>query len=224
MCGRFSITAGLPDILDSFQVNKVAVHYEFRYNISPTQHVPVIVSRNGQRIMEKYRWGLFPYWAKDSINTDCESLTEKRAFRKMFSKNRCIIPSSGFYSWKRHGNKQQPVCIKLRDRNVFGMAGIYDVWKDPRGNEIRTFTIITSKANSLVAQYQERMPVILEDSYLDFWLDPGITDENFLQRILMPGQAERMTVHPVSPAVNDENNESPECVEEYYPDTVLVKN
>jgi putative SOS response-associated peptidase YedK len=117
----------------------------------------------------------------------------------------------------------QPFRIVMKNRAVFGMAGFYDIWQDPRGDEFRTCTIFTTKPNRLLSDLVDRMPVILSEEAMDTWLNPRVTDREVLHALLQPLEAEMMAVYPVSPSVNDIGNETPECVEEWDARLPLVK-
>lgn len=146
-------------------------------NISPGQWVPAVADPVTKNI-ELYKWGLIPGWAKDPkigykmFNARSETLMEKPSFRVAFARRRCLIPADGFYEWRMDGNQKYPYLFTLKERRPFTFAGLWEVWKDPEGKEIKSCTIITTEPNSLLAEYHNRMPVILTDSNRWQWLEP----------------------------------------------------
>src|SRR5512138_124256 len=149
-----------------------------RFNIAPTQDVPIIIRRSPNQLV-MMRWGLIPFWAKDEkigsklINARAESVAERPAFRTSMKDKRCLVPTTGFYEWKDTAKGKQPYLAKRKDETLFAMAGLYDRWKDHSGNEVLSFTIITTAANDLMAEIHDRMPVVLSRGDEELWLTPG---------------------------------------------------
>lgn len=217
MCERFSLTTDMPELAREFRIDKVLTFYKPRYNVAPRQSVQVIVAEGRERWLDEFRWGLVPFWAKDAVNADSLMLEEKRAFKRIFTKNRCIIPCDGYYLWQTNadGKTKQPMRIVMNHRRAFGMAGLYDVWRSPSdGSELRTVTVLTTAPNRLVAPMSDRMPVILDAEGIDTWLDLSMKDRNRLRFLLRPLPSEQMRAYPVSQKVNDTAHEEPECIEE----------
>ncbi|MGG3278971.1 SOS response-associated peptidase [Paenibacillus solani] len=221
MCGRFTLTSEVSDVIETFDVSKVDYEYQPRYNIAPSQTIAVIKEHSGRRILEGYRWGLVPFWAKDikigykMINARAETIQSKPAFRHLISRNRIIIPSDGFYEWKREGkDKKQPYRFQIKSKGVYGFAGLYDEWTDPDGEKLRSCTIITTQPNDLVANVHDRMPVILDNKAIDIWLDPEVEDKEKLQKLLTPFPAASMLSYPVSAAVGNVKNTGSELIDE----------
>src|SRR5664279_313889 len=149
-----------------------------RYNIAPTQYVPVITNEQ-PKTLSLYRWGLIPSWAKEEaignkmINARADGIAEKPSFRSAFKRRRCLVPASGFYEWRKgDGKTKTPMYIHLKDQDLFAMAGLWEVWHNSNGDEIRTFTIITTDANDFMMPVHNRMPVILHKRDYEQWLDP----------------------------------------------------
>lgn len=170
MCGRFTLTSEVSEVVDTFDVSKVDYEYQPRYNIAPSQTIAVIIDNGGKRILEGYRWGLVPFWAKDikigykMINARAETIQSKPAFKHLNARKRIIIPSDSFYEWKREGkDKKQPHRFQIKSKGVYGFAGLYDEWTDPDGEKLRSCTIITTNPNDLVVNVHDRMPVILDN-------------------------------------------------------------
>ena len=221
MCGRFSNDAKPEQIEAEFKIGKLNPKlFAPRYNIAPTQMIPVVLEQSGERIIESLRWGLIPSWAKDEsigskmINARAETLAEKPSFRDAFKKHRCIIPASGFYEWQK-GSKgaKQPFYFRMKEKQVFGFAGLYEEWLDKEtGEQIETFTIITTEANKVLEPIHERMPVILKSKDYDQWLDAKEKDTAKLQKLLAPYPSEEMKSYQVSKSVNSPSNDSPELI------------
>jgi putative SOS response-associated peptidase YedK len=190
-----------------------------RYNVAPTQPVPIIRQNPKQprRELSLVRWGLIPWWAKDSsgsagmINARSETAATKPAFRCALKLRRCLIPADGFYEWKRNGKEKQPYCFEVNDGQLFAFAGIWERWKDPGGQTLETCSILTTTPNAVTAAVHDRMPVILEPDNYDLWLDPGMKDANDACEMLKPYDARLMRSFPVSNRVNHAGNDGEEC-------------
>lgn len=164
-------------------------------NISPGQGIAVVTD-DQTRDVEIFRWGLVPGWAKDPaigykmINARAETLAEKPSFRNAFAKRRCLIPASGFYEWRQEGSRKQPYLFRLADEKVFTFAGLWEHWQDAQGNELFSCTIITTTPNNVLAEYHDRMPVILGAENRWQWLENQPVSN--LQGFLKPYAADRM--------------------------------
>lgn len=222
MCGRFTSKAKPEQIEKEFKVGKLNPKlFEARFNIAPTQIINAILETGGERIVSGLKWGLIPAWAKDDsigskmINARAETLAEKPSFKNAFRSRRCIIPASGFYEWsKTSKGAKQPFYFYLKDKDVFGFAGLWEEWLDKESGElIETCTIITTEANKVLEPVHDRMPVILKPKDYDQWLDEKETDTERLQNLLVPYPASVMASHAVSRAVNSPNSDSPELIE-----------
>ena len=223
MCGRYKLTAKERWLSDFFNLDPEDVDWAARWNVAPTQEVATIrQDRHGpKRIFGLMRWGLVPYWAKDisigakAINAVSETAAEKPLFRESLRRRRCLVPADGFYEWKQiAAGKKQPYSIGLADDGLFAFAGLWDRWKDPSGKVIESCTVLTTKANALLKDIHDRMPVILDRDDYDLWLDPGVTDPQKVNHLLKPFDGRLMKVRPVSAAVNKVANDGPECAEE----------
>jgi len=144
------------------------------------------------------KWGLIPHWAKDTsiatstINAKSETATEKPAFRDPLKFRRCLIPADGFYEWKRSAASKQPYCFEVNDGQLFAFAGLWDGWKQPNGDWLRTCSILTTIPNAVTSAIHDRMPVILSPDEYDLWLDPGMTDAKVVSELLKPYDARLM--------------------------------
>lgn len=222
MCGRFTLTFNSETLQLSFGLAVVPdPPVEPRYNISPSQDVPVILMLGGERIVRKMRWGLIPRWAKDEsvgnrlINARAETIDEKNSFKNSFKHRRCLVPADGFYEWRREKGRttKQPIRFVMKSGAPFALAGLWDVWRRPvTGAEVQSFTIVTTTANELLATIHDRMPVILNKENEDEWLDPENSDTGRLKALLKPYPATLMTFHEVSTAVNSPTHDSPELI------------
>jgi putative SOS response-associated peptidase YedK len=218
MCGRYRLSRRKQLIQEYFDTAD-EVDWEPRYNIAPSQSVPVIRQdpAKPERRFSLARWGLIPYWAKDLsigyrlINARSEIVTGKPAFREAFERRRCLIPADGFYEWQRAENAKQPFHFGLQDDSLFAFAGLWDRWRDPSGQVVESCSILTTTPNSLLADVHDRMPVILSPEHYDLWLDPEFRRAEALQAILRPFNATLMRRYPVSTRVNFVKNDDPEC-------------
>ncbi|GBD38911.1 Putative SOS response-associated peptidase YedK [bacterium HR37] len=217
MCGRYTLTANIDTISQRFKLDAHGLKTEPRYNIAPSQEAPVIVVEDG-KVLKMMRWGLIPSWAKDesiaskTINARAETLHHRPSFKKSLTEKRCLVPADGFYEWKKEGRKKIPIRFVLKNRDVFAFAGLWDTWRNQRGELIFSFTIITTQANDLIRPIHDRMPVILKREYEELWLDPEVNDIDKLLSLLIPYPPEMMEAYRVSSLVNSPKEDSPECI------------
>lgn len=220
MCVRFSLTSDIEELERRFAIRDAVRIPTMRYNIAPTQNVPVIRNnRHGVRIMDDARWGLFPFWAKDAVNADVSLLESKPCFKQMLISGRCIIPCSGMYGWQRGAEENGPkqpraMRIMVQGQSLFAMAGLYDEWRTPEGALMRAATIVTVSASGPLSLLQERMPIVLDEEGLEDWLNPSIREFSFLRRHLQPLEPFQLRAYPVSNAVDDELYEAADCIAE----------
>ena len=221
MCGRFTLFADAIQIADRFYVvNLDQSLVRPRYNIAPSQNIAAIV-RDGERQQNRLgmlRWGLIPVWAKDMsigykmINARSETVHEKPSYKRLLKKRRCLIPASGFFEWKKVGNRKQPFHIRLKNEELFAFAGLWDQW-EYEGEIINSCTIITTKPNDLMKEIHNRMPVILTKENEKIWLDKEIDEPNELQNLLQPFESKQMEAYEVTTEVGSPKNEGSELVE-----------
>lgn len=221
MCGRFTITAELEEILDTFSVDEKKYDYSKRYNVAPTQLIPGVIEREGKRVLEGFKWGLIPFWSKDSkiayktINARAEGIEKKPAFRHLLKRNRILIVSNGFYEWEQEvGGNKQPYRFQLATKKVYAFAGLYDIWRDSNGDEIQSCTIITTTPNQIVSPVHNRMPVILSDSNAAEWLNPNVDNTEKVLSMLRPYPTDLMVKYPVSREVGNVKNTNSSLIEE----------
>ncbi len=216
MCGRFSLTSPWELLKERFDVNIPENDYRLRYNAAPGQDLWVIPGETPNEA-QLFHWGLVPFWAKDPkignrmINARAETVAEKPAFRIPFKKHRCLVLADGFYEWDKKGVKRLPYRVVIKDEQPFALAGICDYWKDEKGKEIKSFSIITTDANQIISKIHDRMPVILLPKDEKVWLDP---DLNIIKamKMLRPYPAKEMKMYQVSTLVNNPKNDLPQVI------------
>ncbi len=219
MCGRFTIMLDAEDLKEILGLNSVPDDWRPRYNVAPTQPVAVVTDAN-LRQAEWMRWGLIPAWAKDMeigsrlINARSETVTEKPSFRSSFARRRCVLLADGFYEWQRSAEKKVPAIpyfFYREGHKPFGFAGLWDIWRNPAGEEIRSCTILTTTPNEIVRPVHDRMPVMLDETNMWSWILPAEPEKHLA--LLKPYPVEKMESHIVSKIVNDPARDVPECVD-----------
>ena len=206
MCGRFSLVC-LGDLCGRFRVIDPSIGFRSHFNIAPGSTNPVIV-RHERVEAVMMQWGLVPHWTRDitathrPTNARAESLTERPMFRDLLKTNRCLVPASGFYEWKQEWQRKIPFYIHLRDDPVFAFAGLYDIWHNPGGMMLQTYTIITTGSNDLMAPIHDRMPVILIQEDEIRWLSRDPLTADAMREMVAPYPADGMKAYPVSERVN----------------------
>jgi len=221
MCGRFTLFEPNETLAGIFGVS--AVHFPGpRYNIAPSQPVAVVRTSSGSercRELVMLRWGLVPSWARDPsigdrlINARAETVPEKPAFRGAWKSRRCLIPANGFYEWQRRNGKKKPWYIRMRDRNIFAMAGLWERRGEQPGETLESCTLITTESNDLLAPIHGRMPVILAPSDFDRWLFSPAEEASRLRALLRPYPAEEMEAFEIGLRVNNPGNDGPDLIE-----------
>jgi putative SOS response-associated peptidase YedK len=220
MCGRYSASFtpeelqrrfDLPDFADLRLPPRLP-----RFNVAPTDLMPVVVERPAGRALAAFRWGFQPFWMAPGrnpppINARAETVATSGLFRRALAEQRCIVPTSGFFEWQAVPalKRKQPHHIRVRGGGVFGFAGIYT---PADGERPGTYAIITTAPNELLAPIHNRMPVILDPEWEALWLDPSVTDPFAVLPLLQPFPAERMEAYPVGHAVGAVANDGPELL------------
>lgn len=221
MCGRYTLSVDAEELWEELDLEGAPPDLPPRYNIAPTQQVPVVVDRAPKKLVS-LRWGLVPFWAKDPsignrmINARAESVAEKPAFKRLFQSRRCLVAADGFYEWRREGEgrsaKKTPMYIRLASGRPFTFAGLWDAWKQPDGTPLKTFTIVTTRAAEPIADIHDRMPVIVAPEDRARWLDREVDPEE-LRALLGPYPPGELVAWEVSRVVNAPANDVPECIE-----------
>ena len=232
MCGRYTLHSSGQEIAEVFDARLTAGLdvLEPRYNIAPTTAAPVVrVAASGGgdvgRVVELMRWGLIPHWSREpatpysTFNARSEDAAEKASYRGPMRYRRCLVPVDGFYEWQKTGGAgrggggggggKQPYLVQLTDGRPFALAGLWDVW----GDELQSYTILTTRANEVMAKIHPRMPVVLRPTDCERWLDPGVQDPVAVADLLTPPASELVKLTAVSRYVNNARNEGPRCME-----------
>lgn len=231
MCGRYSLTTA-PEALRRLFNFLDRPNLAPRYNIAPTQMAPVVrpmldAHEPDARELVSMRWGLVPWWAKKisigarMINARAETVATTPAFRAAFRHRRCLVPADGFYEWRTEEGRRQPFRIGMKGGAPFAFAGLWESWRAPEdagglaGATIESYTIVTTTANDKVRPIYPRMPVILDASSHETWLNGKPGDALTLLR---PYPGEPMAFYRVNPRVNNARNDDPACIEPLDPD------
>lgn len=234
MCGRYTHLFTWKELHTLMRLLSPEIPIAARYNVAPTQSAPVIVRDRtfSGAALTFMRWGLIPHWAKDEsiasslINARSETIDTKPAFRDAFRHHRCLVPISGFYEWQSvPGQKhKQPQYITPTDEQPWLLAGVCSSWHPPGSEELKTFSILTTAANSLMSKFHDRMPVILEPDQARTWIgteDAPVPEPETLKSLLRPYPSELMLSRPVSRAVNSPKLDEPRCIETVEPPSGL---
>jgi putative SOS response-associated peptidase YedK len=190
-----------------------------RYNVAPTQPVPIVRLVDGQRQFTLVRWGLIPPWVKDPrqfsllINARGESVNEKPAFRNAMRRRRCLFPADGFYEWKDEGGRKRPFCVRPKNGEPIAFAGLWETWMGPNGEELETAAIVTTAANRELAALHDRMPVVLAPDAFDLWLDCRKVDAMTATALITPARPGLLDAYEISSAVNRADNDGPALIE-----------
>ena len=219
MCGRYRLSRRKQLIEDHFDTEPWDDDWSPRFNIAPTQSIPVVRQHPKElvRQLSLMKWGLIPHWAKNhfiatnTINAKSETAANKPAFRDPLKFRRCLVPADAFYEWKRTGESKQPYCFEIGDRELFAFAGLWDGWKNVDGQWIRTCAILTTTPNAVTSSTHDRMPVILHPDSYNLWLDPGMQNLAAICQLLKPYDAGLMRCYPVSSRINHVANDDEEC-------------
>ena len=218
MCGRYAITTA-PEAIRQLFAYLEQPNFPPRYNVAPTQAVPIVRMAEGKRQLALVRWGLIPAWVKDPrtfslvMNARGESMLDKPAFRNAMKYRRCLFPADGFYEWKREGENRRPYFVRLKSGQPMAFAGLWESWMGPNGEEMETAAIVTTTASRSIAHIHDRMPVILPKSQWSRWLRTEAERAEDLLELLVPFNPDEMTRRPVSQKVNSPKNEGPECIQ-----------
>ncbi|MGH7053440.1 MAG: SOS response-associated peptidase [Stellaceae bacterium] len=228
MCGRARLSSDADTLKRVFGIppERPTPNIAANWNAAPTQDLPVVRhdAATRERSLDIMRWGLVPFWAKDikigysTFNAKAEGIDGKPAFREAFRKRRCLVPFDSFYEWKKTGKARQPYAIARADRRPMALAGLWEVWRSPVGDQagsetLRSFTIVTTAANALLAPLHERMPVLLDPADWPLWLGEVPAEPAELKALLRPYPPEALVLWPVSPRVGNVRNNDPTLVE-----------
>jgi putative SOS response-associated peptidase YedK len=209
MCGRFALSANSGNLEKLVPELKINTEIIGRYNIAPSQNIYALI-KTGQTELTELRWGLIPSWAKDEsignriINARSETLSEKPAFRQLIKRKRCLIPATGYYEWRKiPGEKgKQPYFIKIKNKELITIAGLWDEWRSPDGKIIKSTTLITRPAAKDIEFIHDRMPAIIPENLRTKWLDADSSYEE-ISNMLKNKENNIFEYYPVSKAVNN---------------------
>jgi putative SOS response-associated peptidase YedK len=223
MCGRVRLSSDVSEIKLVFSIPpyRPAPNIAPSWNVALTDPLPIVRddAEAGERSLDVLRWGLVPFWAKDikvgfsNINAKAEGVEGKPAFREAFQRRRCPIPVDNFYEWKKIAAGKQPYAIALADRGLMALAGLWETWRSPAGERVRSFAIITTPPNELCAELHNRMPVVLKPESWPEWLGEDPAQPPRLKALLAPYPAEEMTCWPVSARVGNVKNNDASLIE-----------
>jgi putative SOS response-associated peptidase YedK len=208
MCGRYLLQRDPARLARYFETTNPTPNFAATWNMAPTQ--PGLVVRrhpqSGARHLDVLRWGLVPRWAKDAagaarlMNARDDGVASKPSFREAFRRRRCLIPMDGFYEWRAEGKAKQPYAVALRIGAPMACAGLWEGWRQPDGEWLRTYSIITTAAAGRQAMVHTRMPVILPRADWESWLSPE-GDEGAMLSLLRPADDALLAFWPVNPRV-----------------------
>jgi putative SOS response-associated peptidase YedK len=217
MCGRFVITSP-PEALRRIFGYSEQPNFPPRFNIAPTQPIPVVIIENGNRHFRLMRWGLLPAWVKDPrkfkllINARAETAKEKPAFKNAIKRRRCLIPADGYYEWQASGQRKRPYFIHRRDGAPIGFAGLAETWIGPNGEELDTVAILTAPASADLAVLHHRVPVTIAPDDFERWLDCGAHDVDAVMSLLRGPDEGEFVWHEVSTRVNRVANDDAQLI------------
>lgn len=225
MCGRFAQPRSAEELARIFHARPAVELDGDRFNVAPTDQVAAVVEHHGERVVDAFRWGLVPFYARSArdgarlINARAETVESSPAFRTSFRRHRCIVPADAFYEWRRERDpatgkviRSEPFAVRREDGEPLALAGLWASWRDPDTEErLYTCSIITTDPNELMARIHDRMPVVLDRSDWDTWLAEG-TAADELRSLMHPYPADQLRAYAVSPAVNNVRSEGPDLL------------
>jgi len=225
MCGRFTLHTPESRIREAFNLDQTAaLGLKPRYNIAPSQQVPIVRDTDTGREMVTAQWGLVPHWSKEpktkysTINARIETVAEKPVYRSPFKHRRCLIPADGFYEWKVVEGKKTPHHIRMHDGDVFALAGLWDRWEG-EAESLESCSIIVMPANDVMKSLHERMPAIITPAHYDQWLDSKITEKTEIMGCLNSAPSSQLVTYPISPWVNSPKHDDARCIEPAGPES-----
>jgi putative SOS response-associated peptidase YedK len=216
MCGRAKLPDDVSEIKLDLKIDFDQIgNYQPRWNAAPTSKLPVVVSAAGSRILTLMRWGLIPSWAKDSklgystFNARAETLATRAAFRGAWQAGRrCLVLADGYYEWR--DTDKQPFAVALANRGPMTLAGLWDEWRSPAGERVKSFAIITTTGNALLAPLHDRMPAVIPPDGWDDWLGENSMNEGVVKTLLRPYPGQAMAFWAVDRRVGNVRNDGPD--------------
>jgi len=218
MCGRKTLTRDLQSIIEELAIDEYLDDgFEPSYNIAPTQFSPVLIGKDDSRVLKRMKWGLIPSWSKDEgigskmINARSESLLEKPSFQNLVHQNRCVVITDGYFEWKKGNEGSQPFYISHPKKKLLPMAGLWTTWESSSSRMISSYTVITTNPQKAIAHIHNRMPVILNPTAIDEWIQCEKNTPDIAMANLVP-YAGNLSFYPVSTFMNSPKNNSKECI------------
>ncbi|MGZ5829332.1 MAG: SOS response-associated peptidase [Xanthobacteraceae bacterium] len=222
MCGRYTISSSPAAIRALFNYPEQP-NFPARYNVAPTQPVPIVRLWEGKRQFALVRWGLIPPWVKDPkkfsllINARRDSVLDKPSFRNAMRRRRCLFPADGFYEWKAGPAGKRPYAILPRAGGPIAFAGLWETWVGPNGEELETAAIVTTEANRALGSLHNRMPVVIPPEAFEMWLDCRNVDAETVAALLVPAPDDFFDAYEISAAVNRVANDSVDLLTPFVP-------
>ncbi|MFE5319648.1 SOS response-associated peptidase family protein [Paenibacillus sp. NPDC056579] len=199
MCDRFILHADLDELNERYGITRALSYYSHQNNRLPNESIAAITQKDSVRTLDEYRWGLMPFWARDSVLADNLNVFRNRAFDYLVKRQRCVIPGSSFDRVTWLNPKKEAVDRYIaQDGRTFAMAGVYDVWKGSLGEELRTCTIVTRKRTDDDTGSEVRVPILFDEEQVEAWLDPKRFDKTALMHWLESIQSPQFQKLPVS--------------------------
>jgi putative SOS response-associated peptidase YedK len=217
MCGRFVITSP-PGALRQIFGYVEQPNFPPRFNISPTQPIPVVIIDNGARHFRLMRWGLMPAWVKDPrqfsllINARAETVRDKPAFKNAIRRRRCLIPADGYYEWQSFERRKRPYFVHRRGGGPIGLAGVAETWIGPNGEEVDTVAIITAPASADLALLHHRVPVTIGEGDFERWVDCRAQDIDAVMFLMREPREGAFVWHEISTRVNHVANDDAQLI------------
>jgi putative SOS response-associated peptidase YedK len=214
MCGRYAITV-TPEMVRAYFGYDDQPNFPPRYNIAPTQPVPVVRRSEGRLRFDLMRWGFLPSWVKDPkdfplvINIRSETVLEKNSFRAAIQRRRALMPADGFYEWQKLGRESRPWLLRRPDKGVFAFAALWETWASADGSEVDTVALLNTHANGVISAIHERSPVILPKQDFAAWLDPD-TSAKDARAMLQPPPEDLLEMVRLSRKINSIRNDGPD--------------
>jgi putative SOS response-associated peptidase YedK len=218
MCGRYLITTA-PEAMRRLFRYPEQPNFPARYNVAPTQPIPIVRLNEGKRQFALVRWGLIPSWVKDPkafslvLQARSDSVLDKPSFRNAMKRRRCLIPADGFYEWNEAKTPRRPYLVRPKHGGPIAFAGLWETWMGPNGEEMETAAIITTDANKTLHAIHHRMPVVVAPDAFDFWLDCANVDAMTAAALLVPAPESLFEAYEISTAVNRVANDTPAILE-----------
>lgn len=219
MCGRFVQILDNENLKELFNLKNSPDNIAANYNLAPSQDLLSIMVIDNKKQLIPLKWGLIPSWAKDAnigytmINARLETVADKPAFKHAFKKNRILILANGFYEWVQEASTKKPYFIHYKNKELVAFAGLAEFWVDPDSQQIvKSCTIITTQSNEFMQKYHQRMPVVVDKTVYDDWLNNEITDKEKLLALLSIYDYSEMSGYPVGLEVNSPKNNNPDLL------------